>query len=63
MTEYCVSLYEIDEDELIEWAINNCDSFIYKTIKDARIDDQFVSLHKFYFTSEKDAMWFRLHWE
>jgi len=62
MTEYCVVLYEIDEGELIEWAINNCDSFIYKTHKDARIDDHFTSLHQFYFTDEKDAMWFRLHW-
>lgn len=60
MTEYCVSLQEVDEWELIEWAINNCNSFIYKTLKDARIDDQFVSLHDFYFTDEKDALWFSL---
>lgn len=63
MTEYCISLVDIDEKELTQWAINNCDSFIYKTIKDVRIEGHFTSLHKFYFTSEKDAMWFRLHWQ
>ena len=62
MTEYFVSLVEINEKELIQWAIDNCNSFIYKTLKDTRIDDRFVSQHKFYFSSEKDAMWFRLHW-
>ena len=62
MTEYFVSLVEINEKELIQWAIDNCNSFIYKTLKDTRVDDRFVSLHKFYFADEKDAMWFRLHW-
>ena len=62
MTEYFVALLEINEKELIQWAINNCGSFIYKTIKSARIDDRYVEQHKFYFSNEKDAMWFRLHW-
>ncbi len=63
MTAYSITLRDIDEKELIQWAINNCNSFIYKTLKDTRIDDRFVSLHEFYFASEKDAMWFRLHWQ
>lgn len=63
MTAYSITLRDINEKELIQWAINNCDSFIYKTLKDTRIDDRFVSLHEFYFSSEKDAMWFRLNWQ
>lgn len=62
MTDHCISLLDIDERELIIWAINNCDSFIYKTIKNVRINDIFSSLHEFYFTCEKDAMWFKLYW-
>jgi hypothetical protein len=52
-----------DEREMIQWAINNCDSFIYKTIKDIRREDCYDSLHEFFFIEEKDAMWFRLHWQ
>jgi hypothetical protein len=52
-----------DEREMIQWAINNCDSFIYKTIKDIRKEDYYDSLHEFFFLEEKDAMWFRLHWQ
>lgn len=63
MTEYCISLVDIDEKVVTQWAINNCDSFIYKTTKDDRIEGHFTSLHEFYFTSEKDAMWFRLNWQ
>lgn len=63
MTEYCISLLNIDnEREMIQWAINNCDSFIYKTIKDVRREGYYDSFHEFYFATEPDAMWFRLYW-
>lgn len=63
MTEYRISFLDIDNElEMVCWAINNCDSFIYKTMKDIDMDDYFATLHQFYFLREQDAMWFRLHW-
>jgi hypothetical protein len=63
MTEYCITCIDIaDEKQMIQWAINNCQSFTYKTIKDARREEQFYTYHDFYFEEEKDAMWFRLNW-
>lgn len=51
-----------NEKEMIQWAINNCPTFDYKTVKFVRGTDGRDELHIFYFDDEKDAMWFRLHW-
>lgn len=66
MTEYSTLFFNImNEREMIQWAINNCNSFIYKTLKDVYYDEEgeFKSLHEFFFLTEQDAMWFRLYWE
>lgn len=52
-----------NEKEMIQWAINSCPTFAYKTAKFVRGADGSDSLHIFYFNDEKDAMWFRLHWQ
>lgn len=64
MTEYSTSFLNImNETEMIKWAINNCNSFIYKTLKDVYDEEgEFNSLHEFFFLTEQDAMWFRLYW-
>lgn len=52
------------EKELIQWAINNCPTFACTTVKFVRDSDgSRDSLHVFYFSDEKDAMWFRLNWQ
>lgn len=65
MTEYGISFLNIEnEKEMIQWAINSCPTFICKTFKYARDAEGCLdSLHIFYFHEEKDAMWFRLHWQ
>ena len=65
MTEYSTSFLNImNEREMIQWAINNCNSFVYKTIKDVYDGEgDYNSLHEFFFLTEQDAMWFRLHWQ
>ncbi len=53
-----------NEKEMIQWAINSCPTFVYKTVKFVRDDEGCRdALHVFYFDDEKDAMWFRLHWQ
>ena len=64
MTEYTISFLNIEaEKEMIQWAINNCPTFVCKTARFVRGDGASDSLHVFYFNEEKDAMWFRLHWQ
>lgn len=61
---YCISFLNIlDEKSIVQWAINNCPTFIYKTTKFVRGEGASDSLHNFYFETEKDAMWFRLYWQ
>jgi hypothetical protein len=63
MTEYSIDFLNIEnEKEMIQWAINSCPTFVYKSTKFVR-DEKGNSLHKFCFVDEKDAMWFRLHWQ
>lgn len=60
---YAVMLSDISNEKyLIQWAINNCDSFIYVLTKYTRIEDDNIQTNFFNFTDEKDAMWFRLNW-
>lgn len=64
MTEYCISFLNIsDEGSMLKWAISHCKSFVYQVNKDVRTDSGYDNLYQFYFTCEKDAMWFRLHWQ
>ena len=51
-----------NERELIQWAINNCESFAYVLRKNIRIGDDRVATYFFNVTDEKDTMWFRLNW-
>ncbi len=63
MTEYSVSFLNVDDETaMIKWALNNCKTFIYKTIRFVQRKDGHDSLHEFYFTIEQDAMWFKLYW-
>lgn len=65
MTEHTISFLNIEnEKEMIQWAINNCPTFVCKTVKFVRDSEGCRdSLHVFFFNEEKDAMWFRLNWQ
>lgn len=63
--EYKVTFYDIEEneDDIIEWALDNCNSFdcqIKTDISDVSMSYDIV--HDFYFSSESDAVWFKLRW-
>ena len=63
---YSISLLEVNENkekELIQWAINNCPTFVYKTTTTLQGDEGFYQRDDFTFLCEQDAMWFRLHWQ
>ena len=64
MTEYSISFLSVDDEKaMIQWAINNCESFCYKTTRFISGEDGHDSLHEFFFLTEQDAMWFRLYWQ
>ena len=52
-----------DWREREEWALIHCDTFIYRTITDVSdVSDTYDTVYEFYFSEEKDAMWFKLKW-
>jgi hypothetical protein len=63
-----VTLYDIDEDKLREWALENCPSFVSWLIYEN--DDAFDVLepewwvrYEFEFFDEQDALLFQLKWQ
>jgi len=67
-----VTLYDIDEDQLREWAVENCPSFsnwLIYTNKDAfsffeQEDDPVWQVrYEFEFNNEQDAILFQLRWQ
>jgi anthranilate/para-aminobenzoate synthase component II len=60
---YTVILPATDnEKEVIQWIIDNCDSFAYMVNKYTGVKDNYKLTNFFNFTDEKEAMWFRLNW-
>lgn len=64
-----IKLYDIDEDELSNWAKKNCPSFVGWYIIE---NDPFALLeddvewgvrYEFEFTNEQEAMLFQLRWQ
>ena len=51
-----------NEKEVIQWIIDNCDSFVYVVNKYTGARDNHKLTNFFNFTDEKEAMWFRLNW-
>lgn len=64
-----VTLYDIDEDTLSDWARANCPSFIswYITENDPfavlEPDCEWATRYKFEFTDEREALLFQLKWQ
>jgi len=64
-----VTLYDINEDTLSDWARNNCGSFVcwYVTDNDtfSMLDDdiEWFIRYEFEFTDEQEAMMFQLRWQ
>lgn len=53
-----------DWREREDWALTHCDTFIYRTITDVSdVSNTTDTIYEFYFSEEKDAMWFRLNWQ
>lgn len=61
---YSVKFSDIDDaEDRIEWALVNCNTFLYRTITDiSDISSNIDAIYEFYFGDEKDAMWFKLYW-
>ena len=61
---YLVRFSDIDNcDKREEWALLHCDTFTHRTITDVSdVSNTVDSIYEFYFSDEKDAMWFRLKW-
>lgn len=67
-----VKLYDIDEDALSNWAIENCPSFrgwlIYEnsdafTFQYLDEDAEWIVRYEFEFTDEQEALLFQLRWQ
>jgi hypothetical protein len=67
-----VVLYDIDEDKISRWAIENCPSFIGWLIYENSDAFSFVDLddetewmvrYEFEFVNEQEAMLFQLRWQ
>ena len=59
-----VTFKDLDnEGELIQWALDHCPTFSHKTITDVSdVSGTCDTIHDFFFSDEKEAMWFRLKW-
>jgi hypothetical protein len=67
-----VTLYDIDEDQLREWAVENCPSFVSWLIYENSNAFSFDVLgeepewhirYEFEFYNEQDALLFQLRWQ
>lgn len=67
-----VQLYDIDENAVSQWAIENCKSFAGWLIYDntssfgfVNLDDEFdwMLRYEFEFTDDHEALLFRLKWQ
>ena len=53
-----------DWREREKWALTHCSTFLYRTITDVSdVSNTTDTIYEFYLADEKDAMWFRLHWQ
>lgn len=63
-----IVLYDIDEDQLREWALENCPSFISWMIYENGdgfdvLDPEWYVRYEFEFGDEQEAMLFQLRWQ
>ena len=67
-----IRLYDIDEETLSKWAIENCPSFQGWLIREnidafglinLDEDEQWMVRYEFEFADEQEAMYFQLRWQ
>lgn len=62
--KYKISLYDVDVQERVEWAINNCYSYIFHETTDISLySKKFYYLTEFYFGNTEDAKLFVEKWK
>ena len=63
-----VTLYDVDEDQLREWAVENCPSFVSWLIYENTdafdvLEPDWWVRYEFEFIDDQDALLFQLKWQ